>query len=165
MRHTIPNNAAASTRTPITLGGYDFRFVATLAPERAASGLISEWSPQALYKNLDTYPLHKHGLGTFCKFRIVVPKDLVGVYSLIVDGEVRYVGECADLGKRFNMGYGNISPKNCYVGGQSTNCKINRRVLDIAKAEGQVDLYVYPTLERKTVEKELVGMYVPPWNG
>ena len=117
-----------------------------------------------IFAKSDAVPLHKHGHGTFCKFRISVPKGLAGVYALVVDGSVRYIGECEDLGKRFNMGYGNISPRNCYEGGQRTNCKINRRVLDVSKAGGRVDLYFHPTPLRQTVEKQLVASCPPPWN-
>jgi len=51
------------------------------------------------------------------------------------------------------------------MGGQSTNCKVNRPVLDVAKTEGRVDLYFHATPHRKVVEKELVAQYLPPWNG
>jgi hypothetical protein len=147
----------------LVLGGRDFALVQHLAPERNEEGAIREVSPQGRYKK--AIPLHQYGHGTFCAFRIAVPAGLVGVYALVVDGSVRYLGECADLGTRFNGGYGTISPRNCYVGGQSTNCKINRRVLDVSKAGGRVDLYFHPTPQRKTVEAHLIAAYLPPWNG
>ena len=52
--------------------------------------------------------------------------------SLVRDGQIIYIGETAGLRQRFNMGYGNISPRNCYVGGQSTNCKMNKIVPKLA---------------------------------
>jgi hypothetical protein len=151
----------------ISLEGYDFALMESLAPERDAVGAIREFSPQGRYVKADATALHKHGQGTFCRFRISVPKGMTGVYALVVAGSVCYIGECEDLAKRFNTGYGNISPKNCYVGGQATNCKINRRVLDVSQAGEQVDLYFHPTspLLRKPVEKRLVASYMPPWNG
>ena len=99
------------------------------------------------------------------QFHIRVPKGQVGVYALVVDDVVRYIGECEDLGKRFNAGYGNISPKNCYIGGQPTNCKINHQVLDIAKSGRHVCLYFHPTAERYVVERQLIAAYAPRWNG
>jgi hypothetical protein len=146
------------------MGGHNFRFVTALELERDATGGIRELSPQGRYEKSGTASLNQHGAGNFCKFRIPVPKYQVGVYALVEDGAVRYIGECEDLGKRFNAGYGNISPKNCYVGGQPTNCKINHHVLDIAKAGRRVLLYFYPTTDRYAVEKHLIGMYIPPWN-
>lgn len=149
----------------IRLESYDFVLVAPLMPERETTGAIRELGPQGLYAKAASVALHKHGQGAFCKFRISVPRGLVGVYALTVNGEVRYIGECEDLGKRFNAGYGNISPKNCYVGGQPTNCKINRRVLDVSKMGGRVDLYFHPTMQRKMVEAQLIATCSPPWNG
>jgi hypothetical protein len=161
---THPGGASSAWRA-IRLERWDFTFVATLAPERDATGAIRELSPQGRYPKLAAVPLHQHGHGTFCSFRIAVSPGLTGVYALVVDGSVRYIGECEDLGKRFNMGYGNISPKNCYRGGQPTNCKINRCVLDVSKAGGSVNLYFHLTTDRKTVEKQLISRYTPPWNG
>lgn len=147
------------------LAEYTFTFVEAITPERAASGAIQEFSPQKRYRKAATAPLHKYGHGTFCKFRISVPMGLVGVYTLIVDGAVYYVGECVDLGKRFNMGYGNISPRNCYEGGQMTNCRINQHILNVSKVGGRVNLYFHPTAQRKAVEDQLIAHYSPPWNG
>lgn len=149
----------------VNFAGHDFTFVALLAPERDLAGVVREYSPQGRYAKAGAVPLHKYGLGTFCRFRLALPKGLSGVYALVLDGTVRYFGECEDLGKRFNTGYGNISPKNCYQGGQATNCKINRRILDAAKARGRVDLYFHPTPLRRTVEQQLIARYLPPWNG
>lgn len=35
-----------------------------------------------------------------------------------------YIGETDNLEKQFRQGYGNISPRNCFKGGQSTNYKM-----------------------------------------
>jgi hypothetical protein len=161
---SIHSGGTTGAPAPITLGGRDFTFVGSLIPDRDASGAIAEVRPQARYKKADVVPLHPHGHGPFCKFRISVPKGLTGVYALVVDGTVRYIGECQDLGKRFSSGYGNISPKNCYEGGQRTNCKINRRVLEVTQVGGRVDLYFHATAERKTVERQLLAGDLPPWN-
>jgi len=159
------SGSASNVPAMLTLEGHNFTLVTQLAPERDATGAIREFSPQARYANLNADPLHQHGRGTFCSFRISVPARLVGIYALVVDGAVRYIGECEDLGKRFNAGYGNISPKNCYTGGQPTNCKINRRVLDVSKAGGSVNVYFHPTPQRKPLETQLIARYAPPWNG
>jgi len=161
-----PDHSASAPST-IRLDGYVFAFVESLRPQREASGIIRELSPQGRYANADTIQLHGHGRGTFCKFNIHARNHRTGVYGLVVAGYISYIGECTDLVKRFNMGYGNISPKNCYVGGQSTNCKINRHVLDVSRAGGRVDLYFHLTLPqfRKTVEKQIVLSCSPPWNG
>jgi hypothetical protein len=61
----------------------------------------------------------------FCKFTVPRRYQTSGAYALTADGELRYIGERANLAARFNAGYGNISPKNCYRGGQETNCHLN----------------------------------------
>jgi hypothetical protein len=155
---------SSSTRR---LGGHEFAFVQSLIPKRDASDAIMEFSPHGDYAKADVSRLHKHGHGTFCKFRIVVQQGLErqgGVYALIVDESVCYIGECEDLVRRFNAGFGNIYPRNCYVNGRSTDCKVNRRVLEASKAGGRVDLYFLPTPERKAVEQRLIACYAPPWN-
>lgn len=161
----ISSDVAAGVQPTINLGGCDFAFVESLAPIREANGIVREFNPQVRYAKAATTRLNKHGKGSFCEFRVSVSMGLMGVYALLVNGFVRYVGECEDLGRRFNTGYGTISPKNCFVGGQSTNCKINRRVLDATIAGECVDLYFYPTPRRKLVEQQILARYSPLWNG
>lgn len=161
----VTSTASASHDRPsIMMGGCAFEFVTTLAPERDDSGAILEDRPQERYAKRGTVLLNAHGGGPFCRFGINVEPGLTGVYALVVDEEIRYIGICQDLAKRFNGGYGIISPRKCYKGGQSTNCKVNRRILDTAKGGGSVDLYFYPTPQRKAFEMCLIALYLPPWN-
>lgn len=46
----------------------------------------------------------------------------------LVDHDPVYVGECECLVKRVNQGYGRIGPRNCFMGGRTTNVRINRLV-------------------------------------
>jgi hypothetical protein len=149
------------------IGDRTFVFQQSLEPDRTSDGAIHEFFPADRFLNAAGLPLHSYGEGPFCAFRIGAPAGLPGVYALIVDDEVRYLGECADLRARFNAGYGIISPRNCFVGGQPTNCRINRRVLEVVKAGGRVDLYFLLTSpsDRKAVELELLARFSPPWNG
>jgi hypothetical protein len=159
------SGAAEGTVSVMRVGDFDFTFVETLAPQRDAAANILEVNLQATHAKAAKVPLHKYGHGTFCKFRISVPNGSVRVYALVADVAVRYIGECDDLARRYNMGYGSISPRNCYDKGQPTNSKLNRWVLGVMKAGGRVDLYFYPTLERHRVEAELIARYSPPLNG
>jgi len=93
-------------------------------------------------------PLNKYGKGPFCRFRIRVTPSLntIGVYA-ITDGNKKalYIGKCtgitSTLAKRFNYGYGSIQPRNCYERGQSTNCWINRLVLEAVKNGERLSLF------------------------
>jgi len=83
---------------------------------------------------------------------------------LTVRNEIKYVGECDDLFKRYGMGYGNISPRNCFEGGQMTNCRINSDILSITKLNNSVDLYFFETNNRFKIEHELIKNQNPIWN-
>lgn len=149
----------------IALEDVEFSFVEAVIPRCDAAGTILEFRPQSLYSGRDTALLHDHGHGAYCKFSITVPRGLMGVYALVSEGTVLYIGECVDLAKRFNAGYGQISPRNTYKNGQPTNCKINQRVLEVAREGDRVSLYFHPTADRKAVEKRLVRALIPAWNG
>jgi hypothetical protein len=100
------------------LGDYEFEYVCDIEPVRETDGTLRQHMPQDRYKNARNLPLNRYGGGPFCKFGIPNRFRVSGVYVLTVDEELRYVGECANLSARFNAGYGNISPKNCFRGGQ-----------------------------------------------
>jgi hypothetical protein len=106
------------------------------------------------------YILHNYGNQLFCKFRINENIRKSGIYFFVFGDNIKYVGECEDLYSRINNGYGNISPRNCYVGGQSTNCKINALINKCIHLGGTVNLYFHETYgdsyERKKIESKLI---------
>jgi len=149
----------------IYLHQYKFEYICDIIPETADNGNIIEYYPQDFYKKKEFVELHEYGKGPFCKFKI--PTCWVGregVYCIYLDDQLVYVGECVDLSKRFNMGYGNISPRNCFKGGQQTNCKVNNFILNEIKQGKSVKLYFLETIKRFEIEKELIEKYHPPWN-
>lgn len=133
---------------------YEFQFIQRLIPE-CENGLIKEYAPQNQYANHDNLPVGPNGSGTFCRFSIQAPAA-PGVYLWVVAGDIIYIGETANLSKRFNSGYGNISPRNCYIGGQSTNCKMNKVVMEYYKKGQMIDLYFLPTEDYKQIELSLL---------
>ena len=162
----IPEKASAGSGHVRTtrIGKYEFRYICAIEPEREADGAIREVMPQASYDNSAQLPLNRYGRGAFCKFKIPRNIEIAGVYALGVNGDVRYVGECAGLSSRYNMGYGNISPRNCFVSGQETNCRINNLVLQEVKEGAEVSLWFYATEEYKTIERELRESLSLVWN-
>jgi len=146
-------------------GGYLFEFVCSIMPERGVDGAPIEYMPQSKYKNNKGLSLHKYGKGPFCRFSIPTRwRGKEGVYLLVVNGEVKYVGECEDLAKRFNVGYGNISPRNCFEGGQQTNCRINHEIFILLKKNASIDLFFFETSNRFRVESKLISLFSPEWN-
>lgn len=133
--------------------GYKFNCVQVLSPNRDREGRIIEYKPQEEYNNVNQLLLLPSGKGTFCEFQIDCEAQ-AGVYLWVVDDEIIYIGETNNLKRRFNQGYGVIHPRNCFVGGQSTNCKMNKVVLEVYKKEKEIKIYFYRTDNYKQVELE-----------
>ena len=151
----------------ISLAGYTFHFVQELEPDRDEAGKIRRFIPWILYEKKDEVPLNKYGKGPFCKFSLDSKSynGISGIYAIFDTQGLLYIGQAADLGQRFNAGYGNISPRNCYVGGQNTNCKINNLILNKYLEGERVFLYFHKTKNLDAVEKTLIKRYKPPYNG
>ena len=82
---------------------------------------------------------------------------------------VLYVGQSQNLEERWGpRGYGNISPRNCYMGGQETNCRINNLIYREASAGTELDLWFHQVEGDKNVriaiESRLVAILKPLWN-
>lgn len=148
-----------------------FEFVDNIEPKRDQNGIV-EYAPQSRYKNIKHLHLNGSGEGSFCKFSIKNASPESGVYLWVVDRPVAeneyniiYIGEAVNFKKRFNTGYGNISPKNCYEGGQPTNCKMNKVALEESKKKGHtISIYFYATPNHKAVEKILLSKINTPYN-
>ena len=151
------------------ISGNQFTHIATIIPDKNQNGQIAEFQPQNRYDNKRGDPLNRHGTGSFCRFRISKLPNDEGVYAITINEETMYIGECVNLAQRFSSGgYGGISPKNCFKGGQPTNCKINKNVLNHAKHGDKIDLWFFTTElgnDRKTMESELIRLVKPDWNG
>jgi hypothetical protein len=143
---------------------YDFEPVCDIAPVRGSDGALAQHMPQNRYINARNLPLNKYGAGPFCRFKIPGRFQVCGVYALTAAAELLYIGECANLSKRFNMGYGNISPKNCFKGGQETNCRLNNLLYASILGGAQVSLWFFQSADYKSVEAELRLALKPPWN-
>lgn len=145
---------------------YPFEFIQEICPERNPDGNIAEYYPEKLYFSHDKAALNKYGNGPFCRFSIDSNwNGVCGVYAFYIDDELVYIGKTENFGQRFNLGYGQISPRNCFLNGQVTNCKINKVVLNAVKKSQKIELYFYPTNEYSFVESELINYYSPKYNG
>jgi len=152
------------SNSPLIMG-YQFLKICNIDPVRDETGSVYEDKPYLRYDNKKGLRLHSYGLGPFCSFRVPSScNGLSGVYAVRVDGDWVYVGKADDLGVRFNPGYGNISPRNCFEGGPQTNCRINNLILKEVKKGALVELFFYETLELESVEAKLIRTLKPPWN-
>lgn len=102
----------------------------------------------------------------FCKFKLKSDKvdNISGVYIWVLDNEIIYIGETNKLKDRFNTGYGIICPRNIFKGGQSTNCKMNRVILNKAKENKYVTIYFHKTPYYKKIESFLLSKYKTEYN-
>lgn len=150
-KETTGEKFTSNTKDTISLNGYEFKYLQSLSPERNEDGSIKLFNPQNDYDNIKKLPLSKYGSGSFCRFSINAD-EVPGVYVWVVDDEIIYIGETFNLMFRFNLGYGVIHPRNCYVGGQSTNCKMNKVVLENVLNNKEVKIYFYQTPDYKAVE-------------
>jgi len=146
----IINTVNVSDNDVIDIGKYSFHLITAIDPEREANGSIREFMPQVRYENVNKLPLNKYGNGPYCKFKIPRNINVSGVYALTVEDTVKYIGECEKLSQRYNMGYGNISPRNCFVGGQQTNCRINNLILIEARNKRKLSLW---STEQKIIKQ------------
>jgi hypothetical protein len=148
----------------IRLEELDFSCVTSLEPERDDAGAVRIVAPQPHYANARGLPLNAYGAGPFCKFRIPAQLRVAGVYVITIDGEARYVGECTNFAARFNAGYGTISPRNCFKGGQETNCRVNNLICNAALEGRAAGLWFYETQDFKAIEARLRAALRLPWN-
>lgn len=140
----------------IQILNYKFREVCKIIPQLDMNGAPIEYMPQSQFDNPKNLQLHEYAKGPFCKFEIPSFLHQMGVYAIMVDDQVIYVDECEDLASRWNVGYGNISPRNCFTGGQPTNCRINNLILSKFKEGSQVKLYFPPLESRFDIENRLI---------
>ena len=120
-------------------------------------------SNDTYYKNF----LNRYGDLTYSRFYIEDKfyYDIKGVYFYFLDEKLQYIGRCKDsMKKRVNNGYGKISPKNCFLDGQATNCKINAL---ISQNISNIVLKIYPLSNNSAIEKleeKLIKYFKPNWN-
>lgn len=75
--------------------------------------------------------LNKYGDGRFCEYSITNFLNDKGIYCYIVENQITYVGRSKKtFHERFND-YGKITPYNCLIDGQATNCNINSKVNEL----------------------------------
>jgi hypothetical protein len=146
-----------------------FEHVGRIDPERDSAGQLMQLLPQDRYKDALTAKLHRYGAGPFCRFRTARKRREAGLYVLMLDGMPIYAGECVDLEKRWGPnGYGAISPRNCFEGGQPTNCRVNAAILAASREGKRLDLWIAPLGctrdERLATETRLIQALRPAWN-
>lgn len=131
---------------------------------------IDIYSNKGLVKSLrNEFNINDVSKIEFCRFSLNNATDHPGVYIWVLDNEIIYIGETYNLKLRFDNGYGLISPRNPFKGGQSTNCKMNRLVHSLAEKNKRIKIFFCDTSlsdlnTHKTIEKQILRTYKPPYN-
>lgn len=111
-------------------------------------------------ENNDDYKLYlnKYGDNKYCHFKIEKNNDKRGLYCYIVNNDIVYIGRSKKTFKERINEYGKITPYNCLIDGQATNCNINSKINKLDKVfigfhimEGATDI------EISNLEKELIN--------
>lgn len=149
------------------VGGISFSFVTAIEPiPDAVTGSLDIF-PQARYKNTRGLPINRYGHGPFCRFTIPDRSGCQrGLYLVMLNDAPVYVGQCVHFIKRWRHGYGTIHPRNCFKGGQQTNCRVNMLILSSAKNGGRLNLYFHdiPDDDLAGPEMRLIREISPDWN-
>ena len=92
-------------------------------------------------------------------------ESATGVYAYFDDSILRYIGRCRDsMKKRVNQGYGKIHPKNCYLDGQATNCRVNALISKTSETISLRLCRIEGSSEIERVESSLIQRHKPDWN-
>ncbi len=152
------------TENEVSLGERSFRFICNIEPLRDyVTGQIREFYPDQEYRG--TAPLHKYGKGPFCVFTIpITVSGANGIYAVVGENEVLYVGATDDLYDKFHFQYGHIQPRDCYSGGHPEQCRMNHLVMSEVKEGKSLKLYFLETREKDALQMDLVRTLKPKWN-
>jgi len=151
----------------VQIGGYDFSLGSVIDLCRNYDGTPHLDYPHLRLNNTRNLKLNKYGSGPFVTLTLTPPPPKEqGVYAVVADStQVMYIGQAANtIWQRWAMGAAKISPRNCFDGGQLTNCHLNT-LNQRAVGDGQrLELFVLATTDYDHIERTLIATLQPPWN-
>lgn len=133
--------------------------------DRDSDGEVKVKKPQARYSKSEQRNLHTHGEGPFCQFEVDFRayEGSEGVFLIIVDDTVKYIGRSSDIGK-YIYDISNVSPSACYEGGQMTVCRINTKIHQAVRENMDVTVWATVSNYSDQIKQELLERYHPSWN-
>ena len=147
-------------------GGSTLHLAGRIEAIRSLDGTVAERMPQGSLPHEKGYSLHKYGSGPFADLVVPVLPPGPGVYVVAVNDRPVYAGRAAGLRERWGpRGYSRIHRRNCFTGGQPTNCKVNASITRHLMASDEVTLWTLETSEFIEAERRLLDALTPPWNG
>jgi hypothetical protein len=149
----------------VLIGGVEFEYGSPVDVARNPNGTPWLDTPADRYANVRDLSLNRYGSGPFARLVVRRLPLRPGVYAVVNDSDgVLYIGRASgSLAQRWD-GYATIQPRNCFTGGQSTNCRINALVLAAITAGRSLDVHIHQTQEPIPLETRLITTVQPPWN-
>ena len=144
--------------------GRKFNLVSAVNPKRDPDGSIWTHEPQARYAKAATSKLHAYGDGAFCKYRFDDAPVGSGVYVIVQHRKVVNVGQADNLKRRLNQELGHITPSSCFEHGQPTNCRINKKILELLQSGEEVEVWFCPCVDQLELKNKVQASLAPPWN-
>ena len=147
-----------------SLGKESSRFICNIEPLRDyVTSQIREYHPDQQYRGIGQ--LHKYGKGPFCVFTIPITTiGMNGIYAIVADEEVKYIGACDDLYDKFHFQFGHIQPRDCYSGGHPEKCRINHLLMNESKDGNRLKLFFQETGNKESALSEMIRTIKPKWN-
>jgi hypothetical protein len=151
------------------IDGFIFDYASNIDLRRTPDGNPVLETPHLRYANLKNLPLNPYGLGPFSRLILQKLPLKPGVYTIVNDtNQILYIGKTRDsISERWSTrGYAVIHPRNCFVGGQETNCRINNLIVQTVSSRIRLGLYAHVTDRSKVdeIETTLITRLRPPWN-
>lgn len=119
-------------------------YAGRLFVERDANGVVMEYSPLVGMAAVE----HRYPAWALGPFSRIEPEFAMpaqpGVFALVTDGTVRYVGHARDLEAVFGLrvGLGHVSRKDAQRARNEERCRLNRLITAEARAGRTVDAYL-----------------------
>lgn len=152
--------------SPVQLLDWTFTLAGPIDAARDETGVPVTYTAWERFANPKGLALNKWGAGPFVRLQPPPLPKLPGVYTVTKGELVQYVGIAkANLFERWGRrGYSVIDPRNCFVGGQSTNCHLNHLIGDRLGRDERLDLWFLTDPEPRPIELSLIRALRPPWN-
>lgn len=148
------------------LHGWAFSLAGQIDADRDAAGAPATYTAWERFSNPKGLALNKWGAGPFVRLRPPSLPKAPGVYVITEGEDVLYVGIASgSLFTRWGRGgYSVIDPRNCFTGGQSTNCHLNHLIGDALTTGRTLDLWFLTDPAPRQIELPLIRGLRPPWN-
>jgi hypothetical protein len=102
--------------------------------------------------------LNKYGDGKFCNYKITNYHYDKGIYCYIIEDRIVYIGRSKKTFSERFKDYGKITPYNCLIDGQATNCNINSKVNELKSITVGFYLMNYSSdKEIEDLEKKIIN--------